>query len=310
MPVTPVMPASRLARIGALVVAAAAFSPLAAQSGAQAAAPAPVVFVTPAWLAERLSDPSVVVLHVAQNRHEYLDGHVAGARFLWPGAAVRSTPDVSVELPPLAQLDSLLEVAGVSDRSRIVLYGSGPTTVARAFMTLEYAGLAGRVSILDGGLAAWREEGKPVETGERPVARGKLTLHPQRDVVVDAAWVQSHAGQSSVAVLDARSPEFYTGANAGGMPRPGRIPSAVNIPFTSLMGAQGKLKDTTALRELFTAAGVRPGQEVVTYCHIGLQGSLLYAAARQLGHPAHLYDGSFEDWSHNTSFPVATGDKK
>jgi thiosulfate/3-mercaptopyruvate sulfurtransferase len=70
------------------------------------------------------------------------------------------------------------------------------------------------------------------------------------------------------------------------------------------------LKDAATLRAMFDAAGVKPGQEVVTYCHIGLQGSLLYAAARQLGHPARLYDGSFQDWSHNTSFPVATAPGK
>ncbi len=75
------------------------------------------------------------------------------------------------------------------------------------------------------------------------------------------------------------------------------------MPFTSLIEGT-KVKDEAALREIFTAAGVRPGSEVVSYCHIGQQASLVWLAARILGYEARLYDGSFEDWSGREDLPV------
>jgi thiosulfate/3-mercaptopyruvate sulfurtransferase len=49
---------------------------------------------------------------------------------------------------------------------------------------------------------------------------------------------------------------------------------------------------------------VKPGTEIVSYCHVGQQASLVWLAARMLGHEARLYDGSFEDWSGRDDLPV------
>jgi len=45
----------------------------------------------------------------------------------------------------------------------------------------------------------------------------------------------------------------------------------------------------------FRAAGVKSGDTVVTYCHTGMQASLLYFTARYLGYDAHIFDASFEE---------------
>ena len=89
------------------------------------------------------------------------------------------------------------------------------------------------------------------------------------------------------------------------MPRGGHIPHAKNIPFSSLVeDSNNKFKSAIALRDLFNAADVKPNSSVATYCHIGQQASLLYFVARYLGYDAHVYDGSFEDWSKRTELPV------
>jgi len=115
-----------------------------------------------------------------------------------------------------------------------------------------------------------------------------------------------HAGDLEDAdIVDARAAKFYTGAEAGQMPRAGHIPSAKSIPFSSVVeDPTNKFKSVEALRGLFNAAGVKQRDTVATYCHIGQQASLLYFVARYLGYDAHLYDGSFEDWSRRTELPV------
>jgi thiosulfate/3-mercaptopyruvate sulfurtransferase len=133
---------------------------------------------------------------------------------------------------------------------------------------------------------------------------GHFTPHPNSTLVVDAAWVTANLNRPGVVILDARASKFYSGAEAGAMPRAGHIPKARNIPFSSVVEESNRFKSVAALREIFNAAGVKAGDSLTSYCHIGQQASVLYFAARYLGYDAHLYDGSFEDWSRRPELPV------
>lgn len=265
------------------------------------------LIVSTEWLAAHLKDQSLVLLQVG-DKDEYLAGHIPGAQFV--ALADISTPrgsGLTLELPAIAQLEAAFEKLGVSDKSRIVIYFGkdwvSPTT--RVFFTLDYLGLGDRASILDGGLPAWRAEGKPVTNVLTDPKPGHFTPRPKAGIVVDAAWVSANLNKPGVMILDARAAKFYTGAEAGSMPRAGHIPKAKNIPFSSVVeDSNNKFKSAGALQELFSAAGVKPGDSLTTYCHIGQQASVLYFAARYLGYEAHLYDGSFEDWSHRPELPV------
>ena len=79
--------------------------------------------------------------------------------------------------------------------------------------------------------------------------------------------------------------------------RPGHIAGAKSVPFTEISDDALMLKTTDQLVALFTKAGVAPSDTVIGYCHIGQQATGMLFAARSLGHPVLLYDGSFEDWS-------------
>ena len=265
------------------------------------------MIVTTEWLAGHLKDDSLVLLQVGE-KEEYLAGHIPGAQFI-PIADI-STPrgeGLALELPPVAQLKATFEKLGVTDKSRIVIYFSKDwvTPTARVFFTLDYLGLGDRTSILDGGLPAWRAEGKPLVADVSAERAGGFTPQPNKQLIVDAAWVSANLNKPGVRILDARARTFYSGEEAGRMPRGGHIPSALNIPFSSLVEeSNNKFKSAETLSQLFNTAGVKQEDSVTTYCHIGQQASLLYFVARYLGYDTHLYDGSFEDWSRRTELPV------
>jgi thiosulfate/3-mercaptopyruvate sulfurtransferase len=290
-----------------MVAVAALVGPAAVQAQA-ARLDAPIVSTQ--WLADHLNDPTVVVLHLANIRRDYTTGHIPGARFLWFNDVAPSNPDLNTELPSVEQLKTLFESLGVSDNSRVIVYGQSLTpVVARVYMTLDYLGAGDRAAVLDGGLKAWKAEGRPISTEVPKVARGKFTPHVHADAVVNADFVKANIDKPGLKILDARTPNFYTGEGGGG-PRPGHVTSAQNIPYTTLMDSTEKLKDRSAISAMFAAAGVQPTDRVVTYCHVGQQASLLYLAAKYVGLKASLYDGSFEDWSSREDTPIVGPVKK
>jgi thiosulfate/3-mercaptopyruvate sulfurtransferase len=287
--------------LASLALAAATSSP------PQAGAP---LIVSTAWLAQHLSDRDLVLFHIGDptSRPVYDEGHIPGAQFLNPFQEL-STPRVQgalfLELPSAEVLDSVLEAKGVSDHSRIVLYSARQyfTPTSRTLFTLEYAGLAGRVSILDGGLEVWKSEGRAITTEVPAPARGRLSVRPNSAIVADAGFVRASLESSKVRLVDARDTSFYNGRETR-QGRNGHIKGAVSMPFTTMVDSSGKFRSVAVLQAQFAAAGVQPGQTVVTYCHIGQQASLVWFMARVLGYDAKMYDGSFQDWAARAELPV------
>ena len=269
------------------------------------------ILVTPAWLSDHLNDPNMVVLNVAQNARSYRNGHIPGARFLWVTRIAASNPELSFELVPLDQLDTLMEGLGISNDSRIVLCGVGGNVspTARVYITLEYLGMAERTSILDGGFEAWKSAGNPVSKDAPSYKRASFTPHLKSDAIVDVEFVKSHMHTGGFTLLDARAPDFYNGIG-GGFPRPGRIPGALNVYYSTLFDTSNKYLPLDSLNLKFAAAGIKPGDEIIAYCHVGQTASSDYLAAKLLGYKVHLYDGSFEDWSGRDDLPVYVEPKK
>lgn len=267
--------------------------------------------VTVDALAAALADPSTVVLHVARDRNEYDAGHLPGARYLPLGAIVVERGGLPNELPEPAALDSVFESVGVTDGSRVVLYGE-PLVAARAYFTLDYLGLGEQVAVLDGGLGAWRLAGRPVTRDAQAAAPavGGFTARPRPELVVGAAWVAERLQAPGVTILDARPADEYSGEKPGdGVRRPGHLPGASSLFWkeTIVSDADPRLVDAARLGALFARAGAEPGDTVVTYCRTGVQASHLYLVARRLGYVVRMYDGSYLDWSRRAELPVARG---
>ncbi len=269
------------------------------------------LLVTTAWLATHLRDPGLVLLEVGR-ADEYTARHIPGAQRLdfhdlsTPHDMHATPMPLILEIPSAARLDSVLSIKGISNDSRIVVYFANDwvTPSARTVLTLEAAGLRGRVSLLDGGLPAWVAEGRSVTTEVPTVAPTHFATHLRSDVVVTVDWLQSRLHSPAIALIDARDPGFYLDTLDNEMPRGGHIPGAKSLPYDSLVDSQNRLLDRATLAARFEAAGAAQGKTVVGYCHIGQQASLLWFAARYLGYDVRLYDGSFQEWSGRTDLPI------
>jgi thiosulfate/3-mercaptopyruvate sulfurtransferase len=291
----------------ALAVSACAAAAPPVSAPLDAGAPHPML-VSTSWLAERLDDAAVVVLHVGREEAAYRSGHVPGARFLPLTSIIVERDGIPNELPEVAALRDAFEAVGVSDGSHVVVYGDlGGLSAGRAFFTLDYLG-HDRVSVLDGGIETWRAEGRPLATEPPAVARGSFTPRPRPDRVVTTEWVRQRLDDPGYVLIDARPTPQYTGEDAAGL-RPGHIPGAHGIFWrTALVSEEDpRLRPEPELRASFEAAGVAPGRTVVTYCRTGMQASHAYFVARLLGYDVVMYDGSYIEWSAREDLPVARG---
>ncbi|HEY2805546.1 MAG TPA: rhodanese-like domain-containing protein [Gemmatimonadales bacterium] len=280
-------------------------APIAALLALTISSPRDTMLVTADWLSRHLHDPKLVLLQVGP-KDSFDSVHIAGAQYMsfQDFSAPRDSTRPALELPTPAMFDSVLQARGISDDSRIVIYSSdewfSPTT--RLYLTMVWAGLGSRTSILDGGLPGWRSARGATTNAVTTPRRGTLALHPRSDVIVSTDWVRSHLGTQGVALVDARDVPFFLGTWNGGFQQrgpQGHIPGAYNIPFGTVVDSAGKMLTQDQLTTLFQSVRAAPGDTVVTYCHVGQQGSLVWFAARLAGYEARLYDDSFTEWNKN-----------
>jgi thiosulfate/3-mercaptopyruvate sulfurtransferase len=260
-------------------------------------------------LRERLAEVTVLDVRYRMGGppglEEYVAGHVPGAAYvdLDTGLAAPAGEGGRHPLPDPEVFGAAVRAAGVRADRPVVVYDDWAGHAAgRCWWLLRHHGHPD-VRVLDGGWAAWRADGGPVETGEVTVVEGDFRPGPGELPVVEADDVLD------VPVLvDARAPERYRGETEPVDPVAGRIPGAVNVPTSTNLRADGRFRDPAQLRALYQAAGVPlDGTEVAVYCGSGVTAAHDLIALELLGVRAALYPGSWSGWITDPARPVERG---
>jgi thiosulfate/3-mercaptopyruvate sulfurtransferase len=267
------------------------------------------LLVSPSELAAMLKDPTVVVVAVANQPGDFAAGHIPGARFVRYGDIAIDGGGLQSELPPIDQLRQVLAASGISDRSKVIIYGS-TIGATRMFFTLDYFGHP-HARVLNGGLSAWKANGGAIETGPPPIRHRSdtdLTPKVQAQRVVTADWIKERLSSPKMTLLDARPDAEYTGADGGmnGTHVKGHLPDAQQLVWNTLVDSSGRFLPDAELRKKYEAIGAAKGTPLVSYCMVGMRASVTYFVARHLGYDARMYDGSIVDWSRR-KLPAVMG---
>ncbi len=301
---------TRAAALAAMMTLGATFT----ASAAPAADVTPLVSVE--WLKSKLNDKDVVVLDIRSaidggGAKAFTEAHIPGSVHSdYDKAGWRVTRNnVPFMLPTPAELEKLIGDLGIDEEKHVVVVPAGVNftdfgSAARTYWTLKVVGLK-NVSILDGGVAAWRAAGLPVESGENKPSATIFTADINKNLIALGADVEALEAKGGATLIDARPASFFLGKEkAPNAAAYGHIPGSVNVDSAGYYDAKtNKLKPKAELAAL--SAHV-PAGPAVSYCNTGHWAATDWFVLHELlgREDVRLYDGSMAEWTANANRPV------
>jgi thiosulfate/3-mercaptopyruvate sulfurtransferase len=243
-----------------------------------------------------------VVIIDARAEKEYKRGHIPGAiNITWQMLSnmnpKQGEPGWGVVLGQ-EELGKKLGSFGIDGKKSIVVYNDpkGLGEEGRVLWMLKIAGL-NDAKILNGGWPAWEKVKGEVSKDAVTPTPVDFTIAKYDDTLL-ATTEYVKANKDKVKLLDARSPEEYAGKTNHGEKALGRIPGAISLPYNEAYNDDGTIKSIADLKALFEKAGLKPEDQIITYCTVGIRSGFLVEILKMAGYDnARNYNASFSEWS-------------
>jgi thiosulfate/3-mercaptopyruvate sulfurtransferase len=264
------------------------------------------LFVDASWLKDNFD--KVVVIDARADK-DYNKGHIAGA----VNASWQSLCNMSGKpgekgwgvMLPASQLAEKLGQMGINGDKTVIVYAAPPGWGEEGCVVwmLKSAGIK-NAKMLDGGFKAWKDAGGEINEDVPKPTPVKFSI-ASIDEGLNATTDFILSNQKNIKIVDSRSEKEYKGATDYGEARGGHLPGAINIPFETMFNQDGTLKSSTDLKKIFTDAGLKPSDEIVTYCTAGIRSAHMALVLRMVGfEKARNYDASYYEWAGNKSLTV------
>lgn len=268
--------------------------------------PHPIVSVS--WLIEHRAHPSTLLLDASMGASTR--GRIPGARiFDFDKRICDMNSPLPHMMPSPEHFEKEVRALGIDQEHTLVVYDDrGIFSAPRARWMFRAMGHE-NVSVLDGGLPAWiANGGQTVHDAERALKEGNFRANPKFDLFCNADAVAEALARKSAVVIDVRSRGRFLGDEPEPRPglRPGHMPGAVNIPYTTFLSGDGFRPRRELQAVLAPVAPV--DRKLIFSCGSGVTACIGAMAAEMAGYrEIAVYDGSWSEWGLPSSRPVACG---
>ncbi|KAJ3053936.1 hypothetical protein HK097_003009 [Rhizophlyctis rosea] len=245
---------------------------------------------------------------------EYEQRHIPNARFFDLDIARDPLTKYPNMMPHQDDFASYVGHLGINNNDHLVIYDSyGIYSSPRVWWMFRAFGHE-NVSVLDGGLLKWEQEGRPVESGIVEAEQTAYVSDYQEDMVIEYndLYAETHdfLYTKQPQILDARPYKRYTGEiPERGAKRDGHITSALSIPHSQLVNPyDGTMIPREDFYKVLRYRNVDLRRPIVTMSRTGITAATINLALANIGKTdgVKLYDGSFTEWASNAKAPTTS----
>ncbi len=242
-------------------------------------------------------------------RDEWAVAHIPGSQYVDVSTQFSDTtaPWHYTHPEPQAIADELARLGIAKDRPVVVYDSTGTLFAARLWYLLRWIGHDARV--LDGGFAAWKSGGYPIDSGEDEAPE---PVPVWRAEAKHRAWVSKEElleRPADVPLVCGLPAGNFAGTEPTRYSRRGHIPGSVNVSSRDLFTKDGHVRSRVELILAYDEAGVQVGdREVLLYCGGGVSAAASALQLAAIGQDSvRIYDGSLEEWSADPGLPLEVG---
>lgn len=278
--------------------------------------------ITPEELAARLGEGSLKVIdatthlkptseggYTSQPGYEdFLAAHIPSAQFAdLQGALSEQDSTFRFTVPTQATFEQSVGALGIRSTDEVVIYATThPMWATRVWWLFRLFGHPS-VKLLDGGLAAWRDGGYPIETGEASPVAAEYSANARRDeLFVDGEAILNAQAGGGLCLINALSAQQFKGEGPH-YGRPGHITGSTSLPWSSFLDESLCFQDSDQLLAHFKSVGAFDEDRIITYCGGGIAATVPIFSLALLGIESGvaLYDRSLSEWAQQTDWPMS-----
>ncbi|MGD2072898.1 MAG: sulfurtransferase [Candidatus Thorarchaeota archaeon] len=275
-----------------------------------------VKWVSTEWLGDNLMESPMKILDIQPNVHDYISEHIPGAIYFNEGLLRIPLKGQPAVYGPPEVMQAHFRRVGLHPDDPVVVYtgvgifkgwGDGLEQTMGSYTLARFG--HNTVYVLDGGLNKWKEEGRPLTKAFPEIKESEFTVKVRKDYFLEYEKFKEIKDKSDVILLDARPPQVYQGQ--GPWIKPGHIPGAVNLPWSSLMDDKNKalLKSHHEIESILKEHTITPDKTIICSCGTGREATnefILFKWYLQYQR-VFIYEGSFTEWSSYPENEVVTG---
>ena len=232
--------------------------------------------VSVGWLEQNLNSADLLILD-ASAAQLYKAQHI-------PGAINLDLFSYGAQEASVPEMEQRLQSVGVTRGKKILIYDQGGSFMAtRLFYDLYYYGYPAKdLLVLDGGLSKWRAVGGAVTKDPTPAPQKgsfRITKVNENVRVKLPEFLTGSGDPKNNALVEALDATWHFGETAF-FDRPGHIPNGIMLPSVDFFNADKTFKSADEIKRMATYVGIKPEQQVYTYCGGGIAASVPFFALK------------------------------